>query len=99
MGFQIEICTGEEGKVTLRGCSDGTVEFCKWTERKEKDKETGEITITPYLEPYKFYADASQAFSKIARMRIGSSNATSLQELVEAIKQIRLDIKKEMGIL
>jgi hypothetical protein len=97
--FQIDVKTGEEGIVTLKGCSDGTVEFCKWVERKDKDKDTGEITVTPYLEPYKFYASVEQAFAKIARMRIGSSTATSLQELVEAIKQIRLDIKKEMGVL
>ena len=97
--FQIEVKSGEEGNVILRGCSDGTVELCRWAERKDKDKETGEITVTPYLEAYAFYASIEQAFNKIARMRIGSSNATSLKELTEAIKQIRLDIKQEMGVL
>jgi len=93
--FQIEVKTGEEGIITLRGTSDGTVEFCKWID--DKDKDTG--VVTPRLTAYKYYADISQAFNKIARMRIGSSNATSLAELMEAIKQIRLDIKKEMGTL
>ena len=97
--FQIEIKTGEAGTVTMRGCSDGTVELCMWKEKKEKDKDTGEITVTPYLEPYAFYASVEQAFNKIARMRIASSNATSLQELAEAIRTIRKDIKQEMGVL
>jgi len=93
--FQIEVNTGEEGIIVLRGTSDGTVEFCKWI--NDKDKDTGDIT--PRLIAYKYYADISQAFNKIARMRIGSSTATSIAELVGAIKQIRLDIQKEMGIL
>lgn len=97
--FEVTVNTGEEGKVILRGTSDGTVEFCRWSERKDKNKDTGEITTTPELIAYKYYASPEQAFNKIARMRIGSCNATSLQELVEAIKQIRLDIKKEMGVL
>lgn len=97
--FQIEVKTSAEGTVIMRGCTDGTVELCKWMEKKEKNKDTEEITVTPYLESYAFYASPEQAFNKIARMRVGSCNATSLQELVEAIKQIRLDIKKEMGVL
>ena len=99
MAFQIEVSTGEEGKVILRGCADGTVEFCKWIEKKETNKDTGEVTHTPELCAYKYYVSIEQAFNKIARMRIGSSNATSLRELTEAIKQIRLDIKQEMGVL
>lgn len=95
MSFQITVNTGEEGNVILRGCSDGTTEFCKWID--DKDKDTG--IVTPRLTAYKYYASPEQAFNKIARMRIGSSTATSLQELVEAIKNIRKDIKKEMGTL
>lgn len=99
MGFTIKVKTGEEGDVVLRGCSDGTVEFCAWHDVKEKDKETGEITIKPQLVAYKYYASVEQAFNKIARMRIGSATATSLQELTEAIRDIRKDIKREMGVL
>lgn len=97
--FQIEVKTGEEGNIILRGCSDGCVEFCAWRDVKEKDKDTGEITTKPQLVAYKYYASVEQAFNKIARMRIGSSNATSLQELTEAIRDIRKDIKREMVVL
>lgn len=99
MGFTIDVKTGEEGIVTLRGCSDGTTEFCKWSDVKEKDKETGEITITSQLVAYKYFASIEQAFNKIARMRIGSSNATTLNELATEIKNIRKDIQKELGVL
>ena len=95
MGFQIECKTGDAGPVTLRGCSDGTVEFCKWVEQKDKD--TGEMK--PVLVPYKFYANIVQAFDRIARMRIASAQANDLKELVAAIKVIRFDIQKEMGAL
>lgn len=95
MGFTIEVKTGEEGIITLRGCSDGTVEFCKW--KDEKNKDTGEVI--PLLVAYKYYASIEQAFAKIARMRIGSADATSLAELTEAIRVIRKDIKQEMGVL
>lgn len=95
MLFQIEISTGEEGKVTLRGCADGTVEFCKWQDSTDKD--TKEVTTS--LVPYKYYADVSQAMNKIMRMRIGSTNVTTLKELVLEIKNIREDLKKEMGLL
>jgi hypothetical protein len=97
--FQIEVSTGEEGKVTMRGCADGTVELCKLVEKKIVNKETEEVTYSPELIAYAYYASIEQAFNKIARMRIGSSNATSLVELTEAIKQIRLDIKQELGVL
>ena len=95
MAFQIETNTGDAGPVTLRGCSDGTVEFCKWVEQKDKD--TGEMK--PVMIPYKFYANIQQAFDRIARMRIASAQANDLKELVTAIKAIRLDILKEMGAL
>lgn len=95
MAFQIELQTGDAGPVILRGCEDGSIEFCKWVE--QKDKETGDMK--PVLVPYKFYANVQQAFDRIARMRIASAQAKDLKELVTAIKAIRLDILKEMGAL
>jgi hypothetical protein len=99
MGFQITVNAGEAGPIIICGTSDGTVEFCRWIDRKEKDKDSGEITVVRDLQSYKYYASVEQAFFKIASMRIGSADAISLQELVAAIKQIRLDIKQEMGVL
>lgn len=95
MAFQITCNTGDAGPVVLRGCSDGSVEFCKWIE--QKDKATGEMK--PILVAYKFYANIQQAFDRIARMRIASAQANDLKELVAAIKQIRKDILFEMGAL
>lgn len=95
MGFQIEVKTGDAGPVILRGCSDGTVEFCKWVEQKDPiSKQT--VTV---LAAYKWYANIVQAFDRIARMRIASAQVNNLAELVQAIKAIREDIKREMGIL
>jgi len=95
MAFQIEIKTGDAGPVTLRGCSDGTVEFCKWVD--QKDPNSGEVIAV--LVAYKWYANIVQAFDRIARMRIASAQVNDLKELVQAIKTIREDIKREMGVL
>ena len=92
MGFQIECKTGEMGPVTLRGCSDGTVEMCAWRDVKQSDG-----SHLPILTPIKYYASIEQAFDRIARMRIASAEATTLAELVKEIKRIRVDIKEEMG--
>lgn len=94
MGFEIEVKTGTEETVILRGCDDGTVEFCKRgeiTDPKTKEK-------IPGLIAFKWFANISQAFDRVARMRIANSSAVTLNELVENIKLIREDIKKEMGI-
>lgn len=99
MGFQIEVKTGDEGTIIMCGCPDGTVEFCKWIDQTRKDKVTGESVRNTELIAYKYYASVEQAFAKVARMRIGSANASTLKELLEAIKQIRQDIKKEMSVL
>ena len=95
MAFQIEVQTGDAGPVILRGCDDGTVEFCKWGETK--DPITKEAK--PVLIAYKFYANIVQAFDRVARMRVASIAASDLKELVEGIKGVREDIKREMGIL
>jgi len=95
MAFQIEVKTGDAGPVILRGCSDGSVEFCKWVDKKDKD--SGKVSAE--LVAYKFYANVQQAFDRIARMRIASAQANDLKELVTAIKAIRLDILREMGAL
>ncbi len=90
----MEVKTGDAGVVTLRGCSDGTVEFCKWVD--VKDPLTKEVK--PALVPYKFYASIEQAFERVSRMRVASAAATDLKELIHAIRGIRADIKKEMGV-
>lgn len=93
MGFQIEVKTGDAGPVTLRGCDDGTVEFCKWGEvidPKTKVKRAALIA-------FKYYASIEQAFDKVFRMRVASAEATTLKELVQEIRRIRQDIKTEMG--
>lgn len=82
------------GPVTLRGCSDGTVEMCAWKE--EKDKDTGEMVSR--LVPFKWFANISQAFDRVARMRVASANAATLKELVAEIKKIREDIKHELSV-
>jgi len=93
--FEIEVKTGEFGPVVLRGCTDGTVEMCRWQDTKDvKTKEP--ITV---LQPLKYYASIEQAFERVARMRIGSAVATDIKELVAAIRGIRADIKKEMGVV
>jgi len=93
MGFQIEVNTGEAGPVVLKGCPDGTVAFCKWQE--VKDRNTKEVK--PVLVEFKWYASIEQAFQKVARMRVCSASANDIKGLVEAIRAIRDDIKKEMG--
>jgi len=93
MGFEIEVKTGDGGPVVLRGCADGTVEFCKRVE--VKDTKTGGVSSG--LQPYKFYANIEQAFNRIFSMRVASSTASDIKELVAAIKIIREDIKREMG--
>lgn len=95
MGFEIEVKTGDAGTVILRGCSDGTVEFCKRgeiTDPKTKEKREGLIA-------YEFYSNISQAFDRVARMRAASVPATNLKDLVGGIKAIREDIKNEMGVV
>jgi hypothetical protein len=95
MGFAIEVKTGEQGTVTLRGCSDGTVEMCKWGDKKD----AGTGVATPTLIAFRFYASIEQAFDRVARMRVTSYDADTLKELVEGIRAIRSDIKREMGSL
>lgn len=88
MGFEIEVDAGSEGKLWLRGCPDGTVELCKW----------GNITVKPGepsregLCAFKYYANPSQAFDKVFRMKVASCDAKSLQELVTEIKKIRKEL-------
>jgi len=94
MGFQIEVKTGAEGKVVLRGCEDGTIEFCQW--RDVKNKDTG--LVVPTLTPYKWYTSLEQAFERVFRMRVASADATTIKELVAAVKSIRKEIKEEMGV-
>lgn len=93
MGFEIEVKTGEMGPVTLRGCEDGTVEMC--TLREQKNRQTGEPEMA--LVAFKYYASIEQAFDRVARMRVASTIATDLKQLTEAIRAIRLDIKRELG--
>lgn len=95
MGFQIEVKTGDAGAVIMRGCSDGTVEFCKWGEAT--DSVTKEKR--PALIPYKFYANIEQAFNRVFSMRVASCEADNIKDLVTGIKAIRADIKAEMGAL
>lgn len=95
MGFEIELKTGEAGNVILRGCGDGTVEMCRWQDTKDP-KTKQPVTI---LVPFKYYASIEQAFERVAKMRIGSSTASDIKELIHAIRGIRSDIKKEMGVM
>jgi len=95
MGFQIVVKTGDAGEVTLRGCADGTVEFCKWQDVKDPVTKV----VTPTLVAYKWYASIVQAFERVARMRVASAAARDLSELVAAVKAIRSDIKREMGAI
>lgn len=93
MSFQIEVKTGDAGTVIMRGCADGTVEFCKWGETNHK--ETG--SVRAQLVPYKFYANIEQAFNRILSMRVSSYEADNIKDLVQGIRAIRADIHKEMG--
>lgn len=95
MGFQIEVSTGDAGPVVMRGCEDGTIEFCKW--QVKKDKETGEETGRE-LVAYKWYASLEQAWERVFRMRVCSSNAATIKELVQAVKQTRAEIRAELGL-
>jgi hypothetical protein len=98
MAFEIKINTGEAGEVWLRGCSDGTVEMCKWETLKPlKDQDPNEVREG--LVPFKYYADISQAMNKVMRMRIGSANATTLTELISEVRNIRKDLQKELAPL
>jgi hypothetical protein len=91
MGFQIEISTGMEGTVIMRGCDDGTVEFCKWSTAKDKDTKES----IPVLAPFQYYVSLEHAFNQIMKLRICNSKATTLTELLSVIKEIRADIHKE----
>ena len=93
MAFQIEVKTGDAGIVTMRGCSDGTVEFCRWVDCMDKETKVK----TPTLVPYKFYANIEQAFNRILSMRVSSYEASNIKDLVLGIRAIRADIKVEMG--
>lgn len=93
MGFTIEVKTGDMGPLTLRGCADGTVEMCKWGESTNSETKVK----TPALIAFKYYASIEQAFDRVFRMRVASSHAATLKELVADIKRIRVDIKEEMG--
>lgn len=95
MGFQIEVKTGDAGPVILRGCADGTIEFCKWAEVTDpKTKIKG-----PGLVAYKWYTSIEHAFERVFRMRAASCDAQNIKDLVAGIKQIRADIKQEMGVI
>lgn len=91
--FQIEVKTGDAGPVIMRGCSDGTVEFCKWGESVDPKTKVKK----PALIAYKFYANIEQAFNRILSMRVSSYEASDIKDLVQGIRAIRADIKKEMG--
>lgn len=95
MGFEIEVKTGDGGPIVLRGCADGTVEFCKRVDVKDPDTKE----VKPGLQAYKFYANIEQAFNRIFSMRVASATASDIKELVAEIKAIREDIKREMGAL
>lgn len=93
MAFIIEVKTGDAGTVIMRGCPDGTVEFCKWGEQTD----TATKTKKPALIPYKFYANIEQAFNRVLSMRVSSYEADNIKDLVQGIRSIRADIKTEMG--
>ena len=92
--FVIEIKTGDAGPVTLRGCSDGTVEMCGWKEAKQDDG-----TYKSSLIAFKWFASIEQAFNRVARMRVSSYDAKNIADLVKGVKAIREDINREMGVL
>lgn len=93
MSFQIEVKTGDAGTVIMRGCPDGSVEFCKWGESADRETKVK----TPALIAYKFYPNIEQAFNRILSMRVSSYEADNIKDLVTGIRAIREDIKKEMG--
>jgi hypothetical protein len=97
MGFEIKLNTGDVGEVWLRGCGDGTVEMCKWETLKPL-KDQDKSIVREGLVPFKYYASIEQAMEKVIRMRVGSSQAATLKELVQTIKAIRSDLHKELGI-
>lgn len=91
--FEVVVNVGGEEQMCIRGCEDGVVELCKW----------GTLTATKTQEAregwcaYKWYASPEQAFNRVMQMRVGRTMASTLQELVEAIRGIRADIRKELG--
>ena len=91
MGFLIEVSTGEEGKLWLRGQDDGGVEFCRMVDIK--DPKTGKMKLTPI--PYKFYPNIDSALDRLFRMRVNSRNATTLQELLQNVQEEREELRRE----
>ncbi len=89
MGFLIEVSTGEDGRLWLRSQDDGTVEFCRMTDFK--DKETGKIKTMPV--PYKFYPSIDSALDRLFRMRVNSRNASTLQELLQNVREEREELR------
>lgn len=89
MGFLIEVSTGEDGKLWLRGQDDGNVEFCRMVDLK--DPKTGKMKPTPV--PYKFYPTIDSALDKLFRMRVNSRNATTLQELLQNVREEREELR------
>ena len=93
MGFLVPVHTGEFGEVVLRGCADGCIEMCQ---QKMVVKEKG-APPEETLVAFKYYASPEQAFNRVLQMRVGSSQASTLKELVEALRHIRSDIKRELS--
>ena len=93
MGFQIEVNTGEKGKVVLRGTPEGYVDMGTMIDMKQKDG-----SIVPTFVGFLFFADMAQAFNRVMAMRICSSDATTLADLCKEIKTLRYKLEKEMGV-
>jgi hypothetical protein len=91
MGFLIRnIKTRDgEGIVNIRGCDDGCVEFVRISmtaEIVDKEKTGNEVEL---ILPYKFYNSIESALDKLFRMRVCNRDATTLQELMQNVKEER----------
>lgn len=93
MGFQIEVNTGEKGKVILRGTPEGYVDMGTMVDTKQKDGST-----FPTFVGFLFFADMGQAINRVLAMRVCSSTTTTLEALHAEIKSLRAEIRKELGV-
>jgi len=90
--MQIELTIGEK-VVVLRGNEDGTVDLCHWVPIRNKE---GEMIDTPI--PYKYFASIQSALQRVYEMRVCIRDATTLEKLLEHIKEEREWLRKELGV-
>ena len=85
--MQIVLKIGKNEEILLRDATD-SFEIC-WPKNR-KDKATGEVIQT--WEPQKYFSSLVGALDSILRMKVQRSEATTLKELQDNIKQFREEL-------